>query len=60
MQLVKALTAPYNTAVVRAVAQLPRFSPGRQRIPVETGEPQPVAVSFTVPIRFAWDAAPSK
>ena len=60
VQLVKALTAPYNTAVVRAVAQLPRFSPGRQRFPVETGEPQPVAVSFTVPIRFAWDAAPSK
>ncbi|MGY3088546.1 Zn-dependent protease with chaperone function [Hymenobacter sp. UYAg731] len=54
VHLVKGLTAPYNTAVVQAVLQLPRFTPGMQRIPAETGQKKPVAVSFTVPIRFSW------
>ncbi|MBH8570352.1 M48 family metalloprotease [Microvirga sp. STS02] len=54
VHLVKGLTAPYNTAVVQAVLQLPRFTPGMQRVPAENGPKKPVAVSFTVPIRFAW------
>jgi protein TonB len=36
-----------DTAVVRAVQSLPRFTPGRQR-------GVPVNVSFTVPITFHW------
>jgi TonB family protein len=60
IKLVKPLTAPYNTAVVRAVEQLPRFTPGRQRIPAETGPLQPVAVSFTVPVRFGQAGPPAK
>ncbi|GAB2859185.1 M56 family metallopeptidase [Hymenobacter ruber] len=54
VNLVKSLSAPYNTAVVQAVLQLPRFTPGMQRVPAETGPKKPVAVSFTVPVRFAW------
>jgi protein TonB len=36
-----------DSAVVRAVRALPRFTPGRQR-------GQPVSVRFTVPITFHW------
>jgi protein TonB len=36
-----------DSAVVRAVKALPRFTPGRQR-------GQPASVSFTVPITFHW------
>ncbi|MGI4866443.1 MAG: TonB family protein [Janthinobacterium lividum] len=43
--IVKGLSAPYDEAVLAAVRQLPRFVPGKQN-------GQPIAVSFTVPVKF--------
>ena len=52
-KIVNGLSAEYDAAVVAAVQQLPRFTPGRQSFAPKTEEPVPVKVSFTVPITFA-------
>ena len=44
-KIVKGLDPAYDAAVVAAVQQLPRFTPGRQA-------GKAVAVSFTVPVQF--------
>lgn len=43
--IVKGLSAPYDDAVLASIRQLPRFTPGKQN-------GRPVAVSFTVPVKF--------
>ncbi|WP_460503981.1 energy transducer TonB, partial [Hymenobacter agri] len=45
-KIVKGLSPDYDAAVLQAVQTMPRFIPGRQ-------DGQVVAVSFTVPVRFA-------
>lgn len=50
-KIVKGLSPAYDAAVLQAVQSLPRFIPGKQ-------DGQVVAVSFTVPVRFA--TAPDK
>jgi TonB family protein len=49
-EIVKGLGPEYDAAVLAAIGQLPRFKPGMQ-------DGKPVAVSFTVPVEFAWKAA---
>ena len=50
-KIVKGLSPDYDAAVLQAVQSLPRFIPGKQ-------DGKAVAVSFTVPVRFA--TAPAK
>ena len=50
--MVKSLGAAYDEAVLAAVRQLPRFTPGKQ-------DGKAVDVSFTVPILFATATDPS-
>lgn len=52
-KIIKGLSAEYDAAVVAAVQQLPRFTPGMQGFSPKTGKEVPVNVSFTVPITFA-------
>jgi TonB family protein len=49
VKVLKSLGAEYDAAVVAAIQKLPAFVPGRK-------EGKPVAVSYTVPIRFVWKA----
>ena len=50
VKVVKGLGPEYDAAVVAAVQQLPRFTPGSQA-------GTPVSVSYTVPVMFASDAS---
>jgi TonB family protein len=49
VKVLKSLGAEYDAAVVAAIEKLPAFVPGRK-------DGKPVAVSYTVPIRFVWKA----
>jgi TonB family protein len=49
VKVLKSLGAEYDAAVVAAIEKLPTFVPGRKA-------GKPVAVSYTVPIRFVWKA----
>jgi TonB family protein len=45
VKIVKGLSPSFDTAVLAAVQQLPRFEPGKQ-------DGQPVAVAYTIPVEF--------
>ena len=56
IKILKSLGPDYDAAVLAAIQKLPRFTPGMDRSPVPAGQLRPVAVSFTVPISFVWQA----